>query len=218
MSPWHKRYAILYDRMVRIVSIDIGYVNMAMVGCTTTEEGVVDFDYTAKVDITHVMHNRVNPCDCKIPHTNETCDRVMHFIQEYRPVFDEADIVLIERQPPMGLKDVEALITQTFRSKVQLISPNKMHKFWGISRYDYERRKEHTERIASEYVDLSLYERKHDVADAVCIAMFYIKTHYKPKPKRLPFDEFRFDQSHKLVVGSGLVHIAPTEFSKVPLE
>ena len=191
---------------------------MALAGCTATQEGEVEFDYTAKVDITHVRHNRVQPCDCKIPHTNETCDRVMHFIQEYMPVFDEADIILIERQPPMGLKDVEALITQAFRSKVQLISPNKMHKFWGISRYDYERRKEHTEKIASEYVDLTSYTRKHDVADAVCIAMFYIKTHYKPKPKRLPFDEFRFDQRHKFVVRPSLTHVTPAEFSKVPFE
>ena len=178
--------------MVRIVSIDIGYVNMGIVSCTSTEEGVVDFDYTTKVNISHVLHNRVKPCDCTIPHSNETCDRMMHFIQEYRPVFDEADIILIERQPPMGLKDIEALLTQAFRSKVKLVSPNSMHKFWGIGRYDYETRKIHTERIASEYVDLALYERKHDVADAVCIALFYVKTHYKPKLPKLPFDEFRF--------------------------
>jgi len=178
--------------MVRIVSVDIGYTNMGIISCTSTDEGVVEFDYTTKVNIAHVMHNRVQPRDCKIPHTNETCDRMMHFIQEYRPVFDKADIILIERQPPMGLKDVEALLTQTFRSKVQLVSPNRMHKFWGIGHYDYETRKVHTERIASEHVDLTIYERKHDVADAVCIALFYVRTHYKPKRPKLPFDEFRF--------------------------
>ena len=184
--------------MKQIVSIDIGYINMGMVVCSTTEEGEAIFYETHKIDITHVRHTRVKPCDCMIPHTNETCDRVMHFIQEYRPIFDAADVILIERQPPMGLKDIEALLTQTFRSKVQLVSPNKMHKFWGISKYDYDRRKQNTVRIASEYVDLSRYERKHDVADAVCIAMFYIKSNFKPTPKRLPFDEFRFDSTKKL--------------------
>jgi len=204
--------------MVRIVSIDIGYVNMGIVSCTSTEEGVVEFDYTTKVNISHVLHNRVKPCDCKIPHTNETCDRMMHFIQEYQPVFDKADIILIERQPPMGLKDVEALLAQTFRSKVQLVSPNKMHKFWGISCYDYETRKQHTERIASEHVDLTIYERKHDVADAVCIALFYVRTHYKPKRPKLPFDEFRFDKGHEFIVGSGLAHVTSTKLPKVPPE
>ena len=160
------------------------------------EEYNTKFTHAFKVDIRHILHKRVPAHECKIPHTCETCDRVAHFIQEYEPFFDEADKILIERQPPTGLKDIEALIMSRYRSKTLLISPNKMHKHYGIARFDYERRKVKTEELAEEHVShLDTYqcqERKHDMADSVCICNFYVDGLRRKNPKRLPFEEFRF--------------------------
>lgn len=179
-----------------IVSVDIGYINMGLSRCVVDEEYNTKFTHAFKVDITRLTHRRVAPQDCKIPHTCETCDRVAHFIQEYEPFFEEADHVLLERQPPMGLKDIEALIMTKYRGKTKLISPNKMHKHYGISRFSYEERKVKTEEIAFKHVGhLSTYqgqERKHDMADSVCICNFFVDGIRRKNPKRLPFEEFRF--------------------------
>ena len=156
-----------------------------------------------KLDLRHILHNRVPAHQCKIPHTNETCDRISHFLQEYEPLMQSADHVLIERQPIMGIKDVEGLIMVAQREKTILISPNSMHKFFGISKFSYEERKLQTEKIAEKYVGhMDSYkglDRKHDIADSVCMCIFFVhrmkekadKKSRRENIKRLPFDEFR---------------------------
>lgn len=185
---------------MKLVSIDVGYINMGVAECVVDDEYNVSFTRVFKEDITVPKHIRVQVCDCKIPHTRETCDRVSHFIQEYWDMLDGADTILIERQPLTGLKDIEALIVHTFRDKIILISPNKMHKYFGISYYSYDERKVKTEKIAFPHVYFldGYMERKHDIADAVCMSLYYANTlkdenKYKRKIERLPFDEYRFD-------------------------
>ena len=96
----------------------------------------------------------------------------------------------------MGLKDIEALLMSAFRNKTILISPNSMHKHFHISHYDYEQRKEKTVGVATEYIghiyDFQTVERKHDIADAVCLVLFYIKTKIPSIIKRLPLDDYRY--------------------------
>ena len=179
-----------------LIGIDVGHINMGITRCVLDDENKPTFTHAFKKNIAHVIHHRIEPMECKIPHTNETCDRVAHFIQEYRPMFGEADKILIERQPPMGLKDIEALLMSAFRDKTILISPNSMHKHFGISHYDYEQRKEKTVGVATDHIghiyDFQAVERKHDIADAVCLVLFYIKTKIPRIIKRLPLDEYRY--------------------------
>lgn len=188
-----------------IVAIDIGYINIGLVRVAVDDCFNMSVIDAMKIDLRYLKHTAVHPAQCKIPHTTETCDRVAHFIQEYASIMDSADHVLIERQPIGGFKDIEGMIMTAYRAKTTLISPNSMHRFHGIQNFSYEERKEQTERIAHPLVghidEYASLERKHDIADAVCICMFFVNTvkqeHDKKtriasgKLNKKSFDEFR---------------------------
>ena len=102
-------------------------------------------------------------------------------------MLDGCDVLLIERQPPGGIKDVEALLASAYRSKVTMISPNSMHKFFKISHLSYDDRKIFTETHAHPYLagfpDYMALDRKHDVADALCMCLFHAaKTAIRKRP------------------------------------
>ena len=172
-----------------IISIDIGVINMGITKAFVDDDFNITFMDAFKVDITRMRHNTVQACDCIIPHTKEVCDRVAH---------------LIERQPPMGIKDVESLIMSRFRNKTKLISPNKMHKFFNIGKLSYDQRKLFTEEVADIHIGhIPTYYnciRRHDMADACCICLCFLnslkreyeKNQRRENIKRLPFDEYRF--------------------------
>lgn len=152
-----------------------------------------------KIDLTKISHKRVKRSDCKLHHTSEVADYFSHFVQEYGHHLEEADKILIERQPPGGLTNVEALILFTFRDKVELVSPNSMHKHFQINYLNYEKRKEKTIQISNNFLEnFDEYEklsRKHDIADAVCMLIFRFhkdkeKYRLSQVQKGLPFDSF----------------------------
>lgn len=177
-----------------LIGIDVGYRNVGIVMAECQKEKI-DVKYFNRVDITNIKHNRVSFCDCKIPHTNETSDLISHFIQEYQDLFDQADQILVERQPPGGLKNVESLLHYIFRDKVKLVSPVSMHKHFGMGHLDYEQRKLRTESIASKYIDLSTFTRKHDISDALCMILFqnFInKEIIKKNTEKNPFECYRY--------------------------
>ena len=160
-----------------VVSIDIGYHNLGFVKSYVDEKSFeIKILEIFKIDLTKLPHKKIKRFECQLHHTSEVVDLVSHFIQEYDDYFQEADKILIERQPPMGLTNIEALIMYTFRDKVELISPNAMHKHFQINFIDYEKRKEKTIQFAESFLEnFENYQglsRKHDVADAVCMIIF----------------------------------------------
>ena len=194
----HKGFKDKYNMI--IVAIDIGYINIGLIRVVVDECFNMSVIDATKIDLRYIKHTAMPPADCKIPHTTETCDRVAHLLQEYAPLIDSADHLLLERQPLCGFKDVEGLIMSAHRAKTTLISPNSMHKFHGIGHFSYEQRKEQTERISHPFVghieEYANLERKHDIADAVCICIFFVnklKTVHDRKMRRriIPLDEFR---------------------------
>lgn len=195
---------------MRLVGIDIGYINMGVVSADLNDKCELKFYNAFRYNISLIKHNMVPVQECTIPHTRETCDRVAHFIQENQDLLEDADCILIERQPPTGFKDIEALLMTKYRSKVKLISPNKMHKHFKIGHLDYEERKVETVKIAKPWVEhictYKYQERQHDMADAVCMCLMYthkVKEEQRKKErleniKRLPFDEFRLVSNSKI--------------------
>jgi len=183
-----------------VVSIDIGYHNLGLVNSFVDN---INFEIKIlsihKVDLTILPHKKVNRWECKLEHTNEVADLMAHFFQEYGNYLDKADKILIERQPPTGLTQIETLILFLYRQKVELISPNAMHKHFYINVLDYENRKKRTIEISEsflenfqEYQELS---RKHDIADAVCMIIFRFakdkeKYRLSQVDKSLPFNHF----------------------------
>lgn len=168
-----------------IVGIDIGYHNLGLVKTTISEKGEPTVILAKRIDLTNLK------CpNCTVtPHTNDVADLVAHFIHQYHDdVLNPADTILLERQPPGGLTSVEALLLFAYRSKTVLVSPNSMHKHFGIGVLDYENRKLRTEEIAGDYFtpDLKTYwnqVRKHDMADAMCMILYF--THRDREQYRL---------------------------------
>jgi hypothetical protein len=170
--------------MKTIISFDIGIVHLGYVRALVDEDWVtLDVTNIGVNDITISYHPSNIPIQqCKIPHTNEMSDKLDHFFQYNQKIFNDIDIVLIERQPIMGIKSIEQLIYSKFKNicQVYIISPNQLHKWLGINTLSYESRKIYTEKYTTKNMinseRLEKFGRKHDIADAFCILSFFIHT------------------------------------------
>ena len=167
-----------------VLSVDIGIKHLGISVTLLNEDyTIMEIIWIDMIDI-QVFAHKDGPSkkECKLNHTKTFCDWINHVFQENITLFERADVILIERQPPMGLVGIEQLIFSRWREKAVLISPNSMHKFFRIGHYDYEQRKEQTEIITRKCLakDSSLieqfgyYHRKHDIADSVCMMIFWI--------------------------------------------
>ena len=187
-----------------VVSIDIGYHNLGLVKSFVDEKTFeIKILEIFKIDLTKLPHKKIKKSDCKLYHTLEVADLVAHFIQEYDEYLQEADKILIERQPPTGLTQIETLLLFLYRSKTELVSPNSMHKHFHINFLEYETRKERTIEIAESFLEnFENYQelsRKHDVSDAVCMIIFRFakdkeKYRLSQVDKGLPFDRFIYQE------------------------
>ena len=149
---------------MKVLAIDIGYTNMGLVLAECGNGPGVKVEYLKKVDL----------ADYKNIRTNDFVDIIPLFVEEYNHIFTTADKILIERQPPGGFTNIEILLHYMFRDKVSLISPVSMHTHFGMRHLDYEGRKERTVVIANKYLDDKIpYERKHDIADPLCMIIYF---------------------------------------------
>ena len=165
---------------MKILAIDIGYHNMGLV--------LADSDTGPRIEVEYVK--KVSLEDYKYVKTNDIVDLVPLFVDDHRDIFDAADKILIERQPPGGFTNIEILLHYMFRDKVSLISPVSMHTHFGMRHLDYDQRKERTVSIAEKYIEGDIpYDRKHDIADALCMIVYYnfrTTVHF--------FDNFKFKE------------------------
>lgn len=173
------------------LGIDVGYHNLALVQMDTESKSVL---YMNKIDISRYTHTKVCFAECCLHHTNHVTDYIRHFIQEYDWIFQDSDKIFMERQPPTGLTNVEALLYDHYRDKMDLVSPNRMHAHFRIGHLDYEKRKEKVVEISRDYLGVVPFQRKHDIADACCILLYEMSKIKKKRPSqpRLDFDEYRF--------------------------
>lgn len=149
---------------MKILAIDVGYHNMGLV--------VADSDAGPKIAVEYVK--KVSLEDYKYLRTNDIVDLVPLFVEDHKDIFDGVDKILIERQPPGGFTNIEVLLHYMFRDKVSLISPVSMHTHFGMRHLDYDQRKERTVSIAEKYIVGEIpYDRKHDIADALCMIVYY---------------------------------------------
>ena len=140
-----------------------------------------------QIDIT--VFNCKHKCCC-LQHGRNTADWISHFLVRFENHIKSADVVLIERQPPMGHKCVEQLLFQACRSKAVLIHPRSFHSFFHIGHMDYDHRKSFvTDTVKQIFKDSDCVEwlmsqkdtRTHDVADALLFVVYYIN---QPAVKR----------------------------------
>lgn len=175
---------------MRVGSIDVGILNLAILVADVHDGRVQRIISLERIDTTQ-------PCtaaDCALGHTKTATDRLSHVVKERQTLLETCTTILIERQPLTGLTDVEQLLFAYFRDRAVLVSPNAMHKFFNIGKYTYEGRKWRTELIADsvlsapEHADAyiayqNLGDRRHDVADALCLLLFHLAPKHKAEPK-----------------------------------
>lgn len=163
-----------------VLAIDVGYHNMGMVLAESLTGPSIKVEYIKKVNLE----------DYKYLKTNDMVDLVSLFVEDHQAIFDSADKILIERQPPGGFTNIEILIHYMFRGKVSLVSPISIHSHFGMRHLSYDERKERTTSIAERYTNFEIpYERKHDIADALCMILydnFKCTTHLFDKFKYVP--------------------------------
>lgn len=183
-----------------VMSIDIGIHHLGVsVSLLDEEYKLIEIIWIDLINITEYVHDHgPSKEDCRLSHTKTFCDWLNHTFQENLRFYNMADFILIERQPPMGFVAIEQLIFSKWREKTILISPNSMHKYFGIGNYDYEKRKQLTDKIArmkitnKQLLDkLGLYHRTHDIADSICIMLYWI--HKKQ-------EEYSQEQRRKIVM------------------
>ena len=154
---------------MKILAIDIGYHNMGLVLAESLTGPKIVVEYMKKVSLE----------DYKYLKTNDFVDLLPLFVEDHQHLFDAAEKILIERQPPGGFTNIEILLHYMFKDKVKLVSPVSMHTHFGIRHLDYEERKERTVSLAQKFLNEDIpYERKHDIADAMCMITSIVQPIY----------------------------------------
>jgi len=160
-----------------IGAIDVGIINLALVVYDTTYQQFSMY----LVDIT-----RKCPPMCPLQfHTKSITDRMHHFLYRYCDIIDTCDTLLIEQQPLCGLQGVEVALCTRWRAKIVMVSPRSMHKHFNIGNLTRLGRKCATTTIAIKELEsvghpnpMGKLVRKHDVADAICMIIFYLSTSF----------------------------------------
>lgn len=169
----------------RVLCIDVGVKNMGIVELERSGSCPPRLLSARKVDITN--NGGCQRKKCRLGHTGAMVDWVAHlllFDEELKRSGKLANLVLIERQPPMGFRDCEQLLFAEFRDKAKLVYPRSVHAHFKIGALTYEERKLAVCRIATHRFGGSFAwdmvagkeERLHDVADAIIIGIWMFET------------------------------------------
>jgi len=194
-----------YKDTYKVLSIDVGVINLGI------SVSLINRDYTLKeiiwvdnIDITDYKHTKCLISECKLHHTKTFSDWIEHVIQENKEYFDESDIIIIERQPPLGFVVVEQLIFSKYRHKSKIVSPNSVHKYFNFLKSDYDKRKELSIKIGDKFLSEKLIERaksfnrRHDISDSICIMIYFInkkQEEYKKTQRTKELEKITMDSS-----------------------
>jgi hypothetical protein len=168
------------EKFLKVLSIDVGVQHLGLSLALVNKENntLIKIIDTNLIDITKFTHNVCSRKDCPLYHTKTFYDWLSHVFVEH-PCFEEADAILIERQPPGGFIVVEQIIFGRFREKTWLINPRSVHKFLGIGHFDYEGRKRMSEKAGNLVLSETLkkecegYDRQHDISDSICQLLYW---------------------------------------------
>jgi hypothetical protein len=160
-----------------VLGIDVGVLHLAL-AVTLTNANFSSFrvSHVELIDTRILQHDRVAQEKCTLQHTGMACDRVAHLLQEREALFRSAHVVVVERQPPGGLRDVEQVLATLLRHKVCVMAPQTMHAHIGSSGMPYAERKAWAVEVASSLVPelVVRFPKADDVADAICLAKTFV--------------------------------------------
>jgi hypothetical protein len=193
------------DYTYSILSIDVGITHLGMAVIYTDEAyNLLEIPWVEMVDITKYTHdNDLKDKICTLQHTSCFADWLYHLFHEYETLFTQCDFILVERQPPQGLVAIEQIIYFQWRHKTYLVHPRSMHSHFNLgslyitpNENGYEQRKISTVEIAKNICkwstraisELDKLTRKHDIADAICLATYWCYIRKKEYVKKINND------------------------------
>ncbi len=185
----------------KILSIDIGVLHLGLLRVDVDSDGFRIHSFSL-VDITKYTHNTVSVNECTLPHTKTFADWIVHMVQEYQTWFDEATVILLERQPPVGFVVIEQILFLLHRARTVLISPRSMHSHFQIQHLDYDARKQWTTFRCIHALDTVEHQlqfhcalsRQHDVADAFCLFLYW----FEIRQRRAADEQRKRDEDQQL--------------------
>lgn len=181
---------------MKILSFDVGIVHLGVVLIQVDDDDqeLISAQVVTAlcVNISKIQHQKISRKDCTLYHSKEIVDKMNHFFQEYKYLWtgdnDDVQYICIEKQPPCGITSVETMLHYHFRDKLKIIYPVQMHKWLGISDFDYEQRKNRVVSLADDWLknqsDFKTMERKHDMADALMLGLFFIYKNRQEEQKK----------------------------------
>lgn len=158
-----------------VTAIDPGWRNLAICMCRVDDEGEIEALDFELVD----MNNMSCGVNCTLPHSSHVVHKVAHIFQIYSRFFETADKIFIEKQPMLvgSMLHVEALLYDRLQERAELVSPQVLHRHFGLKQGAYDERKTMVDDIAGPYLahlpGYQQLERKHDVGDAFLLCRLY---------------------------------------------
>ena len=163
--------------MSYIVAIDVGVKKLGI--C------VWDFD-TAK--IAHLSTVSLVPRGRHVPGDN--VKYVRGFTARFKHYFDDAKVVLIERQMRVNMRIIESVIQALYYEKCIVVSPRLIKMHYDLSTKSYRGNKAKAVEWATEFAlnnpsafapgitkEYSLSKKKDDMADALIMVLYYLDTY-----------------------------------------
>ena len=194
-----------------VVAFDVGHTNLAVVKAKACTVGYT-IDNVLHCSLNNLSKFRCTGLDCIFDKDDNTsAHKVMHFLEtKGYDITNDADYIVIERQPLCGLTGIEQTLYAFLKLKykttkyISLISPNSLHAYYGMSTIRKERKLESihmTEQYLCEFKQYKRSRKKDDMADACLYVKFFIEKHlqidmHKNDPPN-PFDKFRLIESDK---------------------
>jgi hypothetical protein len=196
-----------------VLSIDIGIINFALLVAIVDDE-TFEIKELELCKLINIKNLRCRPNQCPFKEKKTPSHWMFHLFNKYSTNFEQADVVLVERQPFVGLNNIESLILFKFPEKTILQNPKDLHKFLGMReqdasyyekcKYDYEERKDIITEMASKEDILTCMPawknntRLHDLGDAWYFIKMYCsrqKTMKEEKNLKRKFTEYEYEDS-----------------------
>jgi hypothetical protein len=139
--------------------------------------------HTRHVDLNQAVHShqQIDPSACELAHGPLICDKVAHFLQDHRPLFNDwcLSTCVVEVQPLTGITSVETLLHHEFRPILERVSPNAMHKWLGTNRLSTYFRKQKILETTRPFLQrwLTCQDDWQHQCDALMFVLYYLAHH-----------------------------------------
>jgi hypothetical protein len=160
--------------MSYVIAIDVGIRNMGLCVYDFMENKVIFWTNTCLTNERYIPSHNVA--------------YVRDYVLKYREYFDNACMVVVERQMQTNMRIIEALFQQCFYDKCVVISPRSCKAHYGLCMKDYKANKVAAIAWADAFTannkavvpEFTWTNKKDDMADALMLVMYYLDT-YSPQ-------------------------------------